>query len=542
MTNQAKKLTKRVRVSGGKESHIVERGEAAVELMDQLYVKYNAAPTVDDVPDDEVEVPRGTPQLTLTSVEPVKSGPRSDVAIVTSGAADHIRPPKVNSDFMGALIVDDDARKRIEAQHEVLRQGGLNVKTSEQFFETGTRMANMGYETQHGRKQEHDKLVPFAEAAEALRALVETEARHDEQMTARDLAEKITVKNGRVFAFEHALTEQAIRGLMSLLPRSKALGYALGLRDRAAEEYRAADKVSTDPKFHSTADGIRALGHADALQLAGILRYECTRFGDRTLKLRMRKNPGDIFAIVSQSFAPADAPEVIKQILPEMAKDVKGSFMYDAESTQWELRAEVFTPTPVDEQAVGEPFRGYTTFQARDNGTSRFRGGGGVELLRCLNASVYIVEGSKMSRVHRGDIMVDVAAMAEGAQSAIHTLCKAWGTNREIEIPLPEVEGEKLTIQQAIPGFYRFMLTNPRSEVRTLMKGRTEDNVETLTNSYFEQRRVSDRIVRSDFAQGLTWAIQDLDAAARRDAEIKVGNWLVKHTNKLLCELRESNE
>jgi hypothetical protein len=556
-TNQAKKLSKFVKVSLGGEEHVVAR-EDAVEVMDALHQKHGGKPTVEDIPDGAV--PRGTPLNTaremldvkLTEMTPVEKK-EPPVVIVTAGSMDPVPPAvvaaaKKNSEFGGELVMDDEAKKRIEGQHDALRAAGVNVDTKHQFYATGTRMADVGYQTQAHRKQEHEKLMPFAQAAEALAALVQAENRHDETMTARDLAKAIEVKvvgnyGMCVTAFGHLITEQALRGLMSLFPRAKALGYTLGLTERAAADFASADTmIARDSKLHQEASELRGCAHADLKQLAHVLQYECTRWGDRTLKLRMRKNPADIFAIVTPSYAPADAPEVIKQLLPELPKNAKGSFAYDGISTQWELRGEIFTPTPVEEQAVGEPFRGYSSFQARDNGTSRCRGGGGVELLACLNASVYIIEDSRSSRVHRGNIMLDIAAMVKGAQTAFGALCKAWGQNRAEEIQLPEVEGKKLTIQDAIPGFYRYMLTNARSEVRALMKGSTEKNVEMLSSAYFEQRRDSDRLIRSDLAQGMTWAIQDLDSATRRDAEAKIGNWLVKNTARLQCELRESED
>lgn len=434
---------------------------------------------------------------------------------------------KAFSDW-SAPIVDSEAKARIEALHEKMRASGIEVNTSEQFFATGTRMASEGYATQEGRKREHEAAMPLEQAAEELRDRVRKEGREDKEMSAREFANAITV-NGKVHVAGHALTEQAIRGLTARL-KSPALSYVLGLRDRITAEKAL-------PLEDQNTSAIRA----DIARLADTLRHEALRSGDTVLTLRTRKSPGDIFAVVSPSYTPADAPEVIDQILRDLPKDAKGTWNYDPSSTAWELRANVFTPTPVLEQAVGEPFEGYASFQARDNGTSRFRGGGGAMMLRCLNASVYVASTAELSRVHRGRVMYDIGMMLQGALAGINTLCEAWGTRRQEVIELPKVDEKLLTLEEAMPGFWRALLTDRRSDLVGVLPGRTETHVKALTRCYEEERRDAAKLVRSDFAQGWTRYVQDFAAPVRREAEVAIGDWLVNSRGKMGCTLREAS-
>lgn len=417
-------------------------------------------------------------------------------------------PQKANSTWSNT-VHDAEAAKRIEGQQAALQQAGVKVDAKEQFFATGTRMADEGYAYQKARKAEHDSMQPAREAAAALADAVRAEKRREVEINTGDLARTIE-SNGKIKAAGgYVLREQAIRGLIGRL-KSPALGYVLGVRDRIAAEHR-----SEEPN--------KAAMVTDKAILVDVLRHECRRSPNVSLKLRVRDALGDCFGIVSPSYEPADAPAVLGQIVNELPRDARATFSYDPQSTTWELRAQVWTPTPVDEQAVGEAFQGYVSFSSRDNGTRSFRSGGGVLLLRCLNASTYVAEGHSTKRRHVGAIMVDVRDALKGGMHAINALVQAWGANREIEIELPE--GVSLT--EAIPDFYSSLLLDRSSQLCGVLRGRTADHVKGLTAAYQDERRDPDRIVRSDIAQGWTRYIQGQPADVRREAEAAAGSWLV---------------
>ena len=418
------------------------------------------------------------------------------------------RIEKQRSDF-GASIMDEGARERIERQHNALRSAGVDVNADRQLYETGTRMADVGYRNQAVRAAEHANKQPIADAVNGLVERIQGEQRRDVETTARKLGEGLSI-NGALKVDGFKLREQAIRGLLARM-ESPALRYVLGLRDRIASP-----------------DATEASKAIDKAALLDVMQRECRRFGDTPIKLRTREGLGDVFAIVSPDYAPADAPDVLGDVITTLPSDARGSFAYDPTSTTWELRASVFTPTPVDEQAVGEPFEGYVSFSSRDNGTRRLTGGGGILLLACLNASTYEAESQSVSRVHRGAILTDLAAMTRDASNAIHALCQAWGIARADVLAQPTVDGGLVPIEEAIPGFYRAMLTARRGELVGVLPGRTESHVKALAMVFRDERRDRSQLVRADFAQGFTRYIQDQAAPVRRDAESAIARWMVK--------------
>jgi hypothetical protein len=450
----------------------------------------------------------------LTIVERDESGGERTILRAGAAVTADATPTQVYSTFgEGKQVIDADAKARIEAQRAALAANGVKVNASEQLFATGTRMAQVGYATQAQRKREHDASLPVRAAAAALRAAVEDERREDRTVTSRELARAIDV-NGKISAFGLALSEPAIRGLATRLD-SPMMSYVLGLRERVAIEHAKGDERDAQAM------------QADRTKIAEVLRHECARAGDVKIKLRTRASVGDVFAVVSPFYAPADAPAVLDQLLPELPRDARATWAYDAASTAWELRADVWTPTPVDEQAVGEAFSGYVSFQSRDNGSGSFRGGGGVLLLRCLNASVYQSQSSDVARVHKGNVLVDVGAMLRGSTAAIRALCAAWGRNRAAEVPLPTVDDRPVPLSEAIPGFYASLLRDRSSELAGVLPGRSAEHVEKLTAAFFAERRDPSKLVRSDFAQGWTRYAQEFPTPVRREAEAAAGAWLV---------------
>jgi hypothetical protein len=411
----------------------------------------------------------------------------------------------------GKQIVDQSATVRIEAMHEALKANGVNVDASEQLYATGTRMAREGYATQASRKSDHDRSMLLRDAGEALCQAVRDEQREDILLSAREAADSIKT-NGKITLADKTLTETAIRGLLTKLD-SPAMTYVIRVGRRILDE--AGNEV---PDYAAMLQ--------DRAKIAEVLQYELRRRGDVELKLRTRKNPGDIYAVMTPSYVDADAPKLVPLIVEAFSSDAKGTWNYDPSTTSWELQASVWTPTPVQEQAVGEPFRGYGSYQSRDNGTGRFRGGGGVAMLKCLNASVYLAESAQVSRVHRGMILEDIGLVVDAAAKSIETLIKIWADTRQQVVPLPTQEHTPTPIEVAIPGFWRALLTDRRSELQGVLTGKVERHVHELTMAYFGERRDKSQIVRSDFGQGWTRYMQDQSAPTQRDGEIAISQWL----------------
>jgi hypothetical protein len=456
-----------------------------------------------------------------------------DVVQVAPSAAIVAAP--INSTFApGGLVHDDAAKARIEGQHAALNAAGITVNAKEQFYATGTRMADQGYSRQNARQAEHAAKMPVRDAAAALVDLVRSEKRSDRTMSAREFADSIHV-NGKIDAFGYALSVQSIRGLMGRID-SPALSYILGIQERCSARVTAANSGKAD------AETVKRVNGEDRAKIAEVLRHECLNASGERFKMRIRESgriagKPDCYAIVGEGYSPADAPDAVEQLMHQLPSDARASYAYDAPSTTWELRASVWTPTPVAEQAVGEAFEGYVSFQSRDNGTAKFRGGGGVTLIRCLNASTYVADDSSTARVHRGRILYAVDRMLSRSLRAIDALTTAWGTNRNAVLDVPvEVAGKRVTLEDAIPGFYMYMLRSKQSELVGVLPGKTREHAAGLTRRFFEERRDDSKLVRSDLAQGWTRYIQDQPSDVRRDAETAIGNWLVNGT-PVKCDL-----
>jgi hypothetical protein len=433
--------------------------------------------------------------------------------------------PKANSTW-AEQVTDEAARERIERTHDKLRAAGVNVNTAEQLYATGTRMADTGYATQERRKAAFADGMTVADAAERLCDIIRAEKRHELTVTAGDIGSRLAFEKGKGLHFEgYRLREQAIRGLCARM-ESPVLTYVLGLRARIADAVSACKKPDATTELRAK---LTEQARKDTAELVDALRHECMTFGDVKVKLRVRDAAGDCFAALGPDYGIADAPSVLPQIVGQFPSDARGEFTYDPATTAWELKGSVFTPTPVQEQAVGEPFTGYSSFQSRDNGTRRIDGGGGIELLRCLNATVYVVKTASASRMHRKNVLVNIEQLAEKALRAINIICEAWGTARADVITQPVNDsGELLPLEQVIPGFYRHMLSAHRGELVGVLPGRKADHVEQLARRFTEERRDDKRIVRADLANGWTRYIQDMPCPVRRDAEQAVARWTVK--------------
>jgi hypothetical protein len=313
-----------------------------------------------------------------------KHGVQPSVTAVPAPLALVPPAPKPTSDFNGNLVHDAEAKSRITAQYAVLEAAGIKGIRHDKTpagYSPGTRMADVGYANQLRREVEHANKRDLRDAALANR--VRNEKREDVVMSAAEFAENVGVDH-KVTVGGFAISERAIRGLVYQL-ESCSLSYLLGLRARIVREVanaKAAKVAGDRAAFEAANQWVRS----DRAQLAETIIKECRRAPDVGLKIRRRKALGDVFAVVSPTYAPADAPEVIGQVLDQLPEGAKGSFAYDPSTTAWELRAHVWTPTPVAEQAVGEAFEGYASFQYRDNGTSDILGSGGITILACLNS------------------------------------------------------------------------------------------------------------------------------------------------------------
>lgn len=372
------------------------------------------------------------------------------------------------------------------------------------------------------RVAEVHRMPLLGDAARKGRDRVRAEKRIDLALDSREIGRSVRVvadDNGRkriVIADGFALSERAIRGLVSRI-ESDALGYVLGLRNRIATERTNGAKAN------------EARMEADRQEIVRVLARECATLASVPCKVRARESLKDVFAVVSPSYSNADAPESIDELLSSAhlsEPGVRGDFSYDPSSTAWRVRAVLANPSPVQLQAVGEPFSFHVDISGRDNGTGRWIAGGGTEIWSCSNGAVRIVDGTSTRRIHRGNVLREVDAAIRCSLDAAAELIKAWGVNRTIEAEIPS----KVTIEDAIPGFYRAMLRDDRDLVKVGFRGQREEIVKGLSAAYFGERRDPERVTRSDLAQGWTKYIQRTPLDVRSEAEAAIGAWLARAT------------
>ena len=503
--------SKMFRVSLAGESFEVAE-EKVFEKADELVAKHGGIPSIVPI------ATAATSGITITpSISRTYGGKMMVNAMVSLPA------PELQFSDWTKQVKDQSATDRITELHKKLADAGVKIDSSQQLYATGTRMAVVGYETQTGRKQEHDAKKLLIDAAHELSETVTLESREDIGMSAKEFADNLSINGSNIFlrngSKQLLLSEQAIIGLLSRID-SPCKSYFFGLEKRIQATFETMAMTFGEREISMIQKGI----DMDRMKMLETLMYECNRNSDTELKLRTRVNPNDVFAIMSPGYSTADAPEVLKQIIDDMPDGARASWAYDPNTTAWEMRADVWTPTPVQEQAVGEPFEGYVAFSSRDNGTGRFNGGGGISLIRCLNASTYVASGNDVSRVHRGKIMYDIKKMMSGAIKAANILVDAWGKNKSVKVDMPEL----VSINDAIPGFWRALLKSDK-DLAGVLPGGARKNVDGLTRAFVDQRRNPDEIVRSDFAQGWTKYIQDQESNVRRQAEVAIGDWLVSN-------------
>lgn len=406
-------------------------------------------------------------------------------------------------------VMDDAARQRIEKQEQAFNAAGITINRAEQAYSSGTRMADIGYKTQADRRAAFDQLPLAAQAFGDFENVIRAEKRHERVMKARDFAKLLTI-NGAIKVDGYRVREAAIRNLLARI-ESPALRYVLGLRDRIADK-----EATSDQKQH------------DKALLLSTLQGECDRFGDVDVKLRLRDGVGDCFTVTSPIYTVADFPTarpIIERHLPDGAR---ATMSYDQTSTTWEARIETFTPTPTQLQAVGEAFRAYGSIRSGDAGFDGYEGGGGLELLRCLNATTFLALLEQASRRHVGNVTRDLPALIRAALRGVEAAIATWGAARSDVIELPTVGEQLIPIEVAIPGFYRNMLTARRGELVGVLPGRSDGHVVQLAKHFHTERRIGDKITRADLANGWTAYQQTFPAPVQRAAESAIGTWLTK--------------
>src|SRR5215831_4209124 len=477
---------------------------------------------------ETVDVTDGSDAAARLDALRVRSGRPFDAACC--GVTFHAETPAapVYSTW-GDLHVDDAAKARIDALNaDITARTGIDPKA---FFESGTRMGKDGYDTMDARRAEYDSETPVADKLAAMVDRVRAERRHQIVLPSHDIASKLTM-NGVLRFDGYKLSRHALRGLVQRIG-SPVWAYLIGLRDRIAADVATIAKLDGSGTLSRDDTAKRAALVArvatDKARLLTDLQYETATCDDIPVSFRARSGLGDIFATTSPNYGVADLPDTAPDVLAALPHGVKGSVSYDPESTRWEIRARVFTPTPSDQMAVKEPFEGGASLRGIDNATGKLGGGGYLLFIQCLNASIWRGQTAEIDRVHRANVLRDFALLVRKSTDAIRVLVEAWAASTTAVVEPPAL----VPVEDVIPGFYRAMLTARRGELVGVLPGRTETHVKALPLVYASERadrgkHPGDPITRADLANGVTRYVQRFPLPVQNATSAAVGAWLVR--------------
>lgn len=405
--------------------------------------------------------------------------------------------PRPVSTFAHQLMADAANVARVHRQLDALSAGGYKFDESKLFYKAGTALAEIGYDAQRAAEIEHGETLPALAAVNALVDTIEAERRRDVDVNGADIARAATVSPAGLAIDGQTVRDHALRGLLTRA-------------DSSATSYLTALLSRQEP------------GDL-ALALSAFRQEMTTEHANETIyRLRTRAGLGDIFAAVSPGYTVADAPTLARSVLDELPDDARATWSYDPTSTAWELRAAIYTPTPTDQQAVGEPFRAFLSARSYDGGNGSIDLAALIEILRCLNASRATLDGDRVRRRHRGNVSLDLPIMLAKAARSLHVLSEAWGLARRSTF---ELSG--LTLADAIPGIFRDVLVQRKGELVGVFPGRRETHVQALAAIYPNERRDAEQITRADVAQTFTRYQQSFPAEIRRNAESAAGAWLI---------------
>jgi hypothetical protein len=302
---------------------------------------------------------------------------------------------------VAAGTVSAVAVARIEQQEAWATAAGFALPST--LFAAGTRCVQLGDRNFIAERRRVAELPAFDEAAREIAARIRAENRSDVQapMSALSMADdgRLTLPDGRALTVTRsAFGQLAIRG-----------GFGAGVRYLAdnCDPARRALNVSAD------------LANAD-----------------KPAVLRTR-NGGEVFAVVSPSYAAVDADRVLLAAAPVLA-DARGEVTYDGSSTR---ATALWMPDHVVDLACGDIFKAGVRVRTDDTGGGRIVVEAVLFRNRCLNLIIIGEAGvPTLQQVHRGDlgdIEGRIAVAVQEARDLIAPFLEAWGHARAVKVADP---------------------------------------------------------------------------------------------------------
>lgn len=344
-----------------------------------------------------------------------QSGDESAALVKLEEEADP--PPQVTAHGAFSVI----AGGRVEEQERELRGAGFALPPP--LFAPGTRVTELGDRNFRIERERVEALPPFPGAAASLVERLRAERRHDGKVEPSRLSMR---EDGTVDldgSCPMRLEERAFQALC------QHLGIGAGARYLAemCTPYERAWNVNA----------------------------QLPRAPKRPIVLRTRwdEQGRSVFAVVTPSYAPFDADQVVSAALPALA-DARVELAYDdARLTATAL----FMPEHVVDLAAGDVFRAGVRLECDDTGRGRIRVTAVVLRNLCLNLIV-VAEGEveTMSQVHRGDrerIRAVLPRAVEAARGKVGFFLEAWGHARTLKVdPVETFNAWVATKKVIVPG------------------------------------------------------------------------------------------
>jgi hypothetical protein len=273
--------------------------------------------------------------------------------------------------------VNDAARDLAAQESALLADNGIGE--SELYFDAGTALADIGHSNLESYAEEYRKMSTPQTAIDAFKSVLALEARKDRVANVTGLR---VDADGLLAAKEHAIGGKGLR-----------------LEDNA---WRQLATIAGTPNVNA---GL------------GTLKSNTDR------RVRTRTLPGkerSIYGMVStgpKGYSVLDGGEVADLVLRGLRDSgqdtgAKGEVVYDANSTRYKIRTIVQAPIDIMQfRGVGRVHQIFLDISGGDNGMASVEGSMGAIRIRCMNASLSQANGTKWSRVHKGNMASDVRAM-----------------------------------------------------------------------------------------------------------------------------------
>ncbi len=494
---------KMVRVTHGGESLVVPEA-VWMQTADELVAKHGAGvPKVEYL--DAPEPPRAK---ALSVVPPTVD--RDSSPAIAAEYDPSVRHASDEPEGRGVGHVSLEGKIRSMVDLAAAREAGFSP--ADCYFERGTRVIEVGVENARSARIEYDAKPTVAAYCDELIAGIEDEDRVDVPTAVRALG---MTRDGTLTVHGRPIpiTRKAFVGLCNRL----GFGGAWYLAEKCWAELRARNVNAHLHVLREIEDAQRAESPSEHVDRDLVFRTRTTSEGER-----------EVFGVVTPSYTAFDVDRIAAALKEAAPADARGTVTYDGYRARFEV---LFHTTVQPEKFVsGEFFRAGIIISTDDTGGGGLNGYSAVWQNLCLNLIMIDVAKTGAFNIrHIGDYGKLVAQFRSGFRRALDGLehfRRAWGyavdenihrTARELQDDVP------LTVEEAMPGFFRTLLDRELVPVRGISK---KEAVPKLMEMWTKDESAAAGPTRAAVANAFTrfahevntdpWAQDEIQRAAGR--------------------------